>query len=105
MPDHLFHRDRMNFEINLTPKGTRLSHGSRYDELREYYRKNPNQLAKKYVSDPKSLTEDEIERLIHEAGKKEEKLIENKFSINDPVLSKIIGRDSHRLSNGSKIFL
>ena len=93
------------FEIYLTPKGTELYSESRYNELREYYRKNPSQLAKEYISNPNSLTKDEIERLIHEASKKEEELIGNKLSIENPVLRKIIERNSHRLSNGSKLLL
>ena len=95
----------MQFECNLTPKGNQLLITYSYDELREYYRKSPKQLAQEYISDPNSLTKDEIERLIHEAGKKEEELIESKLSIGDPILRKIIERDSHRLSNGSKILL
>jgi hypothetical protein len=93
----------MNIECDLTPKGTQLL--SEWYELREYYRKSPHQLAQEYISDPKSLTKDKIERLIHEAGKEEEKLIEGQFSIEDPILRKIIERNSHRLSNGSEIFL
>lgn len=105
MPEHLFQWDRMNIEIDLTPKGTQLQFESRYNELYEYYRKSPSLLAKEYVSDPSSLTEDEIERLIHEASKKEEELIESKLSIDDYILRKFIERDSHWLSNGTKILL
>ena len=89
----------------LTSKGERLYNENKWEELIEYYKKEPNQLALDYTADQKSLTEDELERLIHEAGKNEEILIENKLSLEDPVLRKIIERKSRKLTNGSKIFL
>ena len=75
------------------------------DDLYKYYRKSPEELAIQYVSHPKSLSNDEIERLIHEAGKSEIKFLENNLAADNLILSKIINRLSVELSNTLKILL
>ena len=76
-----------------------------YDELLEYYRKTTIELATQYISEPKSLTGDELERIIHEAGKKEIKIFENHLPPDDLILCKLIKRSSIELSSGLKLFL
>jgi len=88
----------------LTIKGKKLHQESKYDEILEYYFKTPEQLALDYVSNPHSLTVDDQTRLIHEVEKREIKILENSLPVDDPILRKIIERESHKLSNGSKIF-
>ena len=90
---------------NLTRKGKILNEERRFDELVAYYSKTPNKLALQYISDPKSLTEDEMERLIHEMDKKDEKILESQLPLDDPLIKKIMERKSHKLSDGSKIYL
>jgi Leucine-rich repeat (LRR) protein len=89
----------------LTPKGRKLCKEERYEELFEYYHKTPQILTLEYVSNPVSLADDERERLIHEASKTEIKILENIMPINDPILIKIIKRNSRGLSSGFKIYL
>ena len=96
----------MLFDVNyLTPKGKNLYEEGKDEELLEYYRRSPKQLALDYISDPNSLTKDELERLIYEIDKKDEKILENSLPVDDPVLNKILERDSLELSNGFKIYL
>ncbi len=97
---------RLHFQSNhLTPKGQQLFIFQSSHEVREYYRKSPKKLASQYISDPKSLTKDEIERLIHEASIPEKKLLENKLPPENPVLYEIIKRSAVELHNGLKILL
>ena len=87
------------------PKGKNLYEEGKDEELLEYYRRSPKQLALDYISDPNSLTKDELERLIYEIDKKDEKILENSLPVDEPVLNKILERDSLELSNGFKIYL
>jgi len=89
----------------LTHKGKRLYERRSFLELLEYYSKTPENLAWEYISDPQSLTEEEMERFLHEAGRNEEKILENQLPINDPLLKKLVEKDSVELSSGLKIFL
>jgi hypothetical protein len=88
----------------LTYKGRRLYERRRFIELLEYYHKTPGILASEYAFDPKSLTEDEMVRLIHEMGRNEEKILESRLSLKDPILRKIMERDSRELSSGLRLF-
>ncbi|QEE14788.2 leucine-rich repeat domain-containing protein [Promethearchaeum syntrophicum] len=91
---------------NLTPKGKNLiehyQHGNP-EELYNYYRKSPSQLAQQYSDNLKSLTSDEEERLGWEAGHREREILELKLPPNDPILAKINKRLSISLKNGLKI--
>ena len=103
----------------LTPKGKRLFLEyhccitplddsidiDRKEILLDYYGKTTQTLALNYISDQNLLTEDEKERLIHEAREAEIKILENGLSVNDFVLKKIIERNFYGLSNGLKIYL
>jgi len=89
----------------LTHKGKRLYERKNFVELLEYYSKTPENLAWEYISDPQSLTEEEMERFLHEAGRNEEKILENQLPIDDPMLKKLVEKDSVELSSGLKIFL
>ncbi|QEE14791.1 hypothetical protein DSAG12_00608 [Promethearchaeum syntrophicum] len=73
----------------LTKKGGYLYQHSIFGKLAEYYKKTCKSLALQYISDPKSLTEDELERLIHESGRYEEILFESRLSLEDPIFVKI----------------
>lgn len=89
----------------LTVKGKNLYLEGNYEELAKYYNKSCRKLAIQYISNPKSLTKDETERLFHEIGKNEEKYIENQLPLDDPLLKKIMERNSLKLSNGSKLYM
>jgi len=90
---------------HLTKKGKKLYIEKNYEELAQYYNKSCKILAKKYLSNPKSLTKDEKERLIYEIGKSEENFLESQLPLDDPLLKKIMEKNSLKLANGSKIYL
>ena len=92
----------------LTKRGQEIYYNQnpqRYSELLKYYKKNPKTLALDYVSKPKSLTKDELERLVHEAGMWEIKYLEDHLQPEDSILNKIMVHSAVELSNGLKIFL
>lgn len=67
--------------------------------LWEYYRKTPKELAKQYAENPTSLTQDEKERLIHEANHQIRCHLEEYLPPDDPILMKISNRLKKTLSN------
>ncbi len=73
------------------------------DLLYEYYKKNKIQLACQYKDDPKSLSGDEIDRLLNEANYEVLKILEGSVSNNDPVLLKLIEKFAVTIKNGYKI--
>ena len=73
------------------------------DLLYEYYKKNKFQLACQYKDDPKSLTDDEMERLLKEGDFEVLKLLQNSVPSNDPVLLKFIEKFAIWTKNGYKI--
>ena len=89
----------------MTPKGKRLYRENKLEEFNEYYHKTPKHLALEYITTPNSLTDEEIERLIHEAGRNELKILEKELSVDDHILKKIMERNLYKLSNGSQLFL
>jgi len=102
----LLYKVKVSYDINcLSSKGKTLYYRKRNEELFEYYRKSPNQLASEYIINPKSLNEDELERLIHEAGKNEIRILENGLPADNPILRKIMAKFSLELSSGYKLFL
>ncbi len=75
------------------------------ENLYEFYKKSPLQLAQQYTADPKSLTNDEKERLAWEAGLTERTILENATNIpkNDSLIQKITRRLSFGDDTISKI--
>ena len=92
---------------DLLSKGQSLFLSHNYNELFQYYQKSPITLAQQYISDPKSLTSDEKERLSNEAGHLEKKILEIKLNPDDPILNLITERLALtvEISNGLKFFL
>ena len=90
---------------HLLPKGKSLYNSRRKNKLYEYYRKSPRTLAQQYITDSNSLTSDEKERLTHEAGHLEKKILELKVNPDDPILVQITERLAVELSNGLKMHL
>ncbi|QEE15434.2 hypothetical protein DSAG12_01259 [Promethearchaeum syntrophicum] len=87
--------------VNLCPKGLEIikKYNPSYynlieivNEAKKFYKKSSHELAQQYVSNPQSLNEGEIERLIWEANFDDRKLLENVVSANDSVLQKISQR-------------
>ena len=93
--------------FNLTSKGQSLYSSRNYEELLSYYKKTPSDLAQQYINAPDSLKVDEKERLIHEGGNLEKKILELKMPPYDPILKKIIEHlDQYvDLLNGFKLTL
>jgi len=56
------------YKFKLTPRGTLLFKSGNVNELLRYYKKPTRTLAKQFLTDPKSLNAEEMERLIHETG-------------------------------------
>jgi Leucine-rich repeat (LRR) protein len=106
IPNCFSNMEFVKYDIDhLTAKGIKLSQYSRdKKEFTAYYNKSPIQIALQYISEPTSLTNDEKERLVHEAGKIEINFLEMSLPPNDPILTKIIDKKSFDLSNGLKIF-
>lgn len=90
---------------NLLSKGESLFLSNNYSELFQYYQKSPINLAQQYITDPKSLTSDEKERLSYEAGYLEKKILEIKVHPDDPILNQITERLVVEISNGFKYYL
>jgi len=78
------------------------------DELLKFYEKNPAELALQYRSNPKSLCEDQIGRLIHEANHKSLQILEDdEFSTlqkDDVVIAQISHKFAINTENG-RVFL
>jgi len=93
--------------FNLTSKGQSLYSSRIYEELLNYYKKTPSDLAQQYITTPDSLRVDEKERLIHEGGYLEKKILELKMAPDDPILKKILKRLDQfvGLLNGFKLQL
>jgi len=73
------------------------------DLLYDYYKRNKFELAYQYRDDPRSLSEDEIERLLTECDHEVLKILENSVPSNDPILLKMIEKFSIRTKKGFKI--
>jgi len=63
-----------------------------YPAFYKYYEKSPKVLCLQYIENPKSLTQDEKERLIWEAGGFKRDILELKINFDDPVLMAINSR-------------
>lgn len=90
----LFHK---GFEVTYYSDGVSFGFSKKeLEELYEFYKKSTIQIAQQYVTDPNSLTPDEKERFIWEAGHNERALLENspKIPLNDPIIQKITQRIS-----------
>jgi len=89
------------YALNLEEK---LFIPEKIDKLLKFYEQNPAELALEYRSNPKSLTKDQIERLIHEADLNTAKILEDdKYSNlppNDPVIDQISQKFTIRTKNG-----
>lgn len=73
------------------------------DLLYDYNKRNIYELANQYRDGNKSLSEDEIERLLNEANHEVLKILENSVPSNDPILLKMIEKFSIRTKKGFKI--
>lgn len=104
IPFYILNRTIVDVDY-LTPKGKNLFKERKYEKLYKYFSKTSENIAMEYISNPVSLSVDEQERLIHEAREYEINILENNLTVDDPILKKIIERDSLELSNGFKIFL
>ena len=93
------------YALNLEEK---LFIPEKIDRLLEFYKKSPTELALEYRSNPKSLSKDQIERLIHEGDPYILKILEDdKYSTllpDDPVIAQISKKFIIRTKNG-KILL
>jgi hypothetical protein len=74
------------------------------DTLYNFYKKTSLELAYQYRDNTESLSNDEIERLIHESDYRILRIMEPFLSPKDPVISKIISNKIFNLNNGLKIF-
>ena len=116
-------KEVINFYFNseyLTPKGMELYHtfgnctgeeiihrqGRRINPIEyhknillEYYKYSPQKLTQMYVKNPDSLTQDEKERLIHEANHQHRTHLEEYLAPDDSVLMKISDRLKITLPN------
>ena len=72
--------------------------------LHEYYRKTTQQLAHEYISTPKNLPTDQIERLVYEIDPELRKMLENNLQPTDPLIKKISEKNTFKTQNGLKIF-
>ncbi|MHA1473730.1 MAG: leucine-rich repeat domain-containing protein [Promethearchaeota archaeon] len=103
--------DNLSMDLDLTPKGAKLLSDHQYKDLAIYYKKSASKLALQYLSDPKSLTEDEIKRVNHEIGPdglkslkkfKEMKLTHYKnLPIEPPISSKFLVKIITNLDNAT----
>ncbi|MHA1767978.1 MAG: leucine-rich repeat domain-containing protein [Promethearchaeota archaeon] len=59
------------------------------EQLKEYYRKTTNELIQQYISNPESVSEDELERIIWEADIEGRNVLESNFPADNVVLQKI----------------
>ena len=73
------------------------------DLLYDYYKRNKFELAYQYRDDPRSLSEDEIEKLLSEGNHEVLKILENSVPSNDPILLKMIEKFAIRTKKGFKI--
>ena len=73
--------------------------------LATYYEHSPLVLANKYCKEPKSLSTDELERLIWEAGPIERDLLESRFPPENDIVRKINDRMKIELKNGYSILI
>ena len=90
---------------NLSSKGQLLVKSRNLKDVFHYYQKSPTILAQQYISNPKSLTLDEKERLSYEAGHLEKKILEIKVHPDDPILVQITERLAVELPSGYKLHL
>ena len=90
---------------DLISKGQSLFLSDNINELFNYYQKSPSTLAQQYITNPKSLTYDEKERLSYEAGYLEKEILELKVHPDDPILNQITERLAVEISNGFKYYL
>ncbi len=72
-------------------------------QLYKYFKIPVYQLAQRYISNPESLPNHQIERLIHEADHDIRKLLENSLPSKNPTLLKISQKFSFKTANGLKI--
>nr|QEE17986.1 hypothetical protein DSAG12_03824 [Candidatus Prometheoarchaeum syntrophicum] len=81
-----FYKDRWIYGYHLQ---NLLFIPERLDILHEYYRKNILELAQDYITDTKSLSSDQLERLIREVDPEIRKMLENNLPLDNAVLSQI----------------
>ncbi len=87
-------------DLHLTLKGQRLCYFEDPDDylkLLKYYEKSPEELASQYISNPGSLTDDEEERLVHEARSPEIQILESDLLSNVSILNKIMNRPIEKI--------
>ena len=89
----------------LTNKAQRLFKARYNEDLLKYYLKSAEDLATQYIQKLNPLTQDEETRLVHESGKNEIKLLENVLQIDDPILKRIMERQTWKISKKLKIYL
>ena len=81
-----------------------LFHLEKIEILYNYYKKTSLEIAYQYRDNTESLSNDEIERLIHESDYRILRIMEPFLSPKDPVISKIISKNTFNLNKGLKIF-
>ncbi|MHA1901404.1 MAG: hypothetical protein ACTSW5_10960 [Promethearchaeota archaeon] len=71
--------------------------------LWEYYEKSPMELTQQFINDNNSLSKSEMDRLIHELGFQERKLLEENLDPNHPIFSKIKNNKKFEIRKGFEI--
>ncbi|MHA2001021.1 MAG: hypothetical protein ACTSVU_02895 [Promethearchaeota archaeon] len=90
---------------NLTQKGIEIFQSHDTQALFHYYQKSTRELANQYVNDKIPLTEDEKERLMHEATHVERNLLMLNMPFDDPILFEINKRYEIKLDNDMVVLL
>ena len=73
------------------------------NRLHEFYQKTTLQLAQEYISDPKNLLPDQIERLTHETDPYLRKMLENNLPVTDPLIKQLSAKFSFKSPKDLKI--
>ena len=88
MNNFLVTRESFNEETGEMELGE-FVHMQVIEQLKEYYRKTTNELIQQYISNPESVSEDELERIIWEADIEGRNVLESNFPADNVVLQKI----------------
>jgi len=88
------------YGFHLTEK---LFISEKLDHLHEYYKKTTRQLTQDYISEPKSLPPDQIERLVHEVDPEIRKMLENDLPPSDSLVKQISSKFTFSTENGLTI--
>nr|WP_147662592.1 hypothetical protein [Candidatus Prometheoarchaeum syntrophicum] len=74
------------------------------DQIMNYYKKTTTELIQQYISDPNSISDDELERIIWEANIEDRNALESNFPSENVVIQKINQRLKFNLLSGESIF-